>query len=105
MNLNRIINWKILALVIGVLLVLNIIPNALSYYHFRYLSRSPMIPQGVMIQASKPYLVSTIASIIAAVASWMFYYYGKYKITLLVGLIAFIFEYANFQLFAGWWHD
>ena len=103
MNLKS-INWKVLALVIGVVLLLSVITNALNYYETRHLNLSPIIPEWVMIQAAKPYLVGTIVSIIATITSWTFYYFSKYKITVLVGVMTFIFDYVNFNIIGESWN-
>ena len=102
MNLKS-INWKVLALVIGVILLLSIITNATNYYHYRHLNLSPIIPEWVMIQSAKPYLVATIASIVATITAWTFYYFSKFKITVGVGVAAFIFFYVNFYIIGESW--
>lgn len=57
-----------------------------------------------MIQAAKPYLIGTMASIITTITAWTFYYFAKYKITVVVGVIALIFNYVNHNVIGESWN-
>jgi hypothetical protein len=56
-----------------------------------------------MIQAARPYLVAIIASTIATLTAWTFYYIAKYKIAIGVGLLSFAFEYLNLNFIGESW--
>src|SRR5437868_10345602 len=86
---SKYLSWKNSAKVIGFILTASAVVFALKYYQHRHFS-NPMIPFGVLIQAAKPYLTATIVSIIATITAWFFYYISKYKITALIGVIAFV---------------
>jgi hypothetical protein len=97
------INWKDVAKVIGLILLASIIGNALKYFEYRHSNLSELIPEWVMIQAAKPYLVATIASTLATCTAWSLYYFSKYKTTVIIGLLTFIFEYVNFNVIGESW--
>lgn len=98
------LNWKDSAKVIGFILVASIVSDAITYYQYRYSPLTAIIPESVMIQAAKPYLVGTIASIITTITAWTFYYFSKYKITVAVGVIGFLFNYVNYNIIGESWN-
>jgi hypothetical protein len=95
--------WKTYAKIVGILLVISIISNAFGYYRYRYSNLSEFIPEWAMIQAARPYLVGIIASTIATITAGIFYYFAKYKITIGVGLLSFVFEYVNLNFIGESW--
>ena len=97
------IDWKVFAKIVGILLVLSIFSNAVKYYEYRYFNLTAFIPEWVMIQAARPYLVGMIASTIATLTAWTFYYFSKYKITIGVGSLSFVFEYINLNFIGESW--
>jgi len=96
--------WKSAAKVVGLILLVSIIGNALKYYEYRHLNLSELIPEWVFIQAAKPYLVATIASLVATFTAWTFYYFSKYRATVIVGLLTFVFDYINFNIIGESWN-
>lgn len=84
-------------------MLMSIFSNAVGYYRYRY-SNLTVIPEWVMIQASRPFLVAMIASAIATLAAWTCVYFAKYKIAIVVGLLNFVFDYINFNIIGESWN-
>jgi hypothetical protein len=98
------IDWKVWAKIVGILLLFSIFGNSFKYYEYRYTLPASFIPEEVMIQISRPYLVAIITSTLSALVAWGFYFYGKPKITIVVGLLGFAFEYINFTFIGESWN-
>ena len=57
-------SWKDSAKAIGFILLIGFVFDVINYYQHRFLYVSPLIPEEVMMQSAKPYLVATVSSIV-----------------------------------------
>lgn len=102
MKLNQ-IRWKEVAMVLGLLLLCTCFSNFLSYYQKRYLFTSPLIPEWVLIMIAKPYLISGVVLAICSLPVAGLYYLKKYKISAIVSIVAFIFDFINLEIIGESW--
>ena len=87
----------------GLILLVNTIFYTGKYYQYRYMSISPLIPEEVMIQMSRPYLVGAIVAIIALGITWTLYYHLKYRMVMVIGIITLIFNFINRNIIGESW--
>lgn len=104
MNIKN-INWRDVARIVGFILLFGMVANALEYWGQKYFYyASPLIPDWVMSQAAKPYLVGTIVFAIASICAWTGYYFAKYKLVVGIGALAVIFQYINLNIVGESWN-
>jgi hypothetical protein len=81
------------AKVLLIIVLLLIATDIGTFFQTEYQLVSPLIPKGIIVEISRPYLFASLISVTAVIAALIFYFFSRYLFTIVICGVALVWHF------------